>query len=116
MIRRPPRSPLFPYTTLFRSRHAHADQLRHPVDAVFFERGLIGLFRGEADAAQLMAQELAQLVFGGNHRHLATRVGERGQERWGAQPLRAIHLDLPAAVGVIEVVSADTGTPRRPAL
>src|SRR2546425_5091301 len=25
MIRRPPRSTLFPYTTLFRSRHAHAD-------------------------------------------------------------------------------------------
>src|SRR2546425_9541364 len=29
MIRRPPRSTLFPYTTLFRSRHARADE---PVD------------------------------------------------------------------------------------
>src|ERR1039457_3699833 len=28
MIRRPPRSTLFPYTTLFRSRHAHRRQLR----------------------------------------------------------------------------------------
>src|SRR3712207_7483886 len=27
MIRRPPRSTLFPYTTLFRSRHARADRL-----------------------------------------------------------------------------------------
>src|SRR3712207_6943226 len=35
MIRRPPRSTLFPYTTLFRSRHralghAHADDVRPP--------------------------------------------------------------------------------------
>src|SRR6266446_9799622 len=28
MIRRPPRSTLFPYTTLFRSRHWRAEQLR----------------------------------------------------------------------------------------
>src|SRR3990167_7438793 len=38
MIRRPPRSPLFPYTTLFRSRHRRAEvqalRLRdHEVDA-----------------------------------------------------------------------------------
>src|SRR3712207_7681595 len=37
MIRRPPRSTLFPYTTLFRSRHViedHAgDRLGEPVDA-----------------------------------------------------------------------------------
>src|SRR3712207_8563342 len=29
MIRRPPRSTLFPYTTLFRSRHARRRQQRH---------------------------------------------------------------------------------------
>src|SRR3712207_8935756 len=29
MIRRPPRSTLFPYTTLFRSRGCHAERLRH---------------------------------------------------------------------------------------
>src|SRR2546430_7406163 len=28
MIRRPPRSTLFPYTTLFRSRHRHRDERR----------------------------------------------------------------------------------------
>src|SRR3712207_7571818 len=28
MIRRPPRSTLFPYTTLFRSRHTNIDQMR----------------------------------------------------------------------------------------
>src|SRR2546427_8617952 len=31
MIRRPPRSTLFPYTTLFRSRHVHGQRVfRHP--------------------------------------------------------------------------------------
>src|SRR5256885_11148435 len=31
MIRRPPRSTLFPYTTLFRSACAHSGDWRHPV-------------------------------------------------------------------------------------
>src|SRR3712207_7003031 len=31
MVRRPPRSTLFPYTTLFRSRHAALRRGRHPV-------------------------------------------------------------------------------------
>src|SRR2546422_1173524 len=31
MIRRPPRSTLFPYTTLFRSREPHAHLPRHPI-------------------------------------------------------------------------------------
>src|SRR5689334_24558335 len=30
MIRRPPRSTLFPYTTLFRSARLHRDRERHP--------------------------------------------------------------------------------------
>src|SRR3712207_7569918 len=34
MIRRPPRSTLFPYTTLFRSRRVHLDQLRAVLDDV----------------------------------------------------------------------------------
>src|SRR5436309_8560761 len=31
MLRRPPRSTLFPYTTLFRSARVFADRLQHPV-------------------------------------------------------------------------------------
>src|SRR2546426_5678610 len=34
MIRRPPRSTLFPYTTLFRSRGVHPNQLTGPVPLV----------------------------------------------------------------------------------
>src|SRR3712207_9082949 len=33
MIRRPPRSTLFPYTTLFRSQHAFVDPLAEPGEA-----------------------------------------------------------------------------------
>src|SRR2546426_5587492 len=35
MIRRPPRSTLFPYTTLFRSRHRQAEAVRAVFDAIF---------------------------------------------------------------------------------
>src|SRR5256885_2397629 len=35
MIRRPPRSTLFPYTTLFRSEGAGADRMRLEIDARF---------------------------------------------------------------------------------
>src|SRR3712207_8695434 len=31
MIRRPPRSTLFPYTTLFRSKLTHGEELEHPI-------------------------------------------------------------------------------------
>ncbi len=89
------------------ARHGHADQLQYAADAVFGELGMIGLLCGEADAAQLVAEELAQLVFGRNHRHLAARVGQHRQQGRGAQPLRVIHHDLNAALGVVEVVAAD---------
>src|SRR2546430_10315473 len=41
MIRRPPRSTLFPYTTLFRSHHGEIapPEQRAAVDRFFFERG-----------------------------------------------------------------------------
>src|SRR2546422_8555431 len=38
MIRRPPRSTLFPYTTLFRSRHRLPEGLAHPQDRAVRQR------------------------------------------------------------------------------
>src|SRR5256885_11500781 len=38
MIRRPPRSTLFPYTTLFRSDHQPRGQLRHPLRRAAVDR------------------------------------------------------------------------------
>src|SRR3712207_8393471 len=37
MIRRPPRSTLFPYTTLFRSRYEHILDVFDPADKVWYE-------------------------------------------------------------------------------
>src|SRR5256885_14603877 len=42
MIRRPPRSTLFPYTTLFRSR-GEEDQVLHDVERMALERRLVEL-------------------------------------------------------------------------
>src|SRR3989475_9607883 len=39
MIRRPPRSPLFPYTTLFRSQHPPRRHPRQPADEDVLDRG-----------------------------------------------------------------------------
>src|SRR5205807_8278707 len=48
MIRRPPRSTLFPYTTLFRSHHARAALVRRPASGGRGEGGRAGP-RGEPD-------------------------------------------------------------------
>src|SRR2546425_8457129 len=65
MIRRPPRSTLFPYTTLFRSRSAgveHAEQGRDPAEggAVADARGHRDHGRSEEHTSEL--QSLAYLV------------------------------------------------------
>src|SRR2546430_10334071 len=75
MIRRPPRSTLFPYTTLFRSRHvvvrrAHATRREHHVVLATVGRHLprdqLDLVGDDRDPAHLDAQlaELAAEVCG----------------------------------------------------
>src|SRR2546426_4684931 len=53
MIRRPPRSTLFPYTTLFRSRRAHA-VARHARDV----QGALHEFRGRVARSEEHTSEL----------------------------------------------------------
>src|SRR2546425_8008908 len=61
MIRRPPRSTLFPYTTLFRSHRAHPEAPRHVA-----ELGALLLFRadhpGRSEEHTSELQSLAYLV------------------------------------------------------
>src|SRR2546430_9042238 len=55
MIRRPPRSTLFPYTTLFRSHHARGARGRHQSAAL--EQGQqIGDVRSEEHTSELQSQ------------------------------------------------------------
>src|SRR2546427_6138130 len=60
MIRRPPRSTLFPYTTLFRSRpndsrtdHAHPDASRRSLDSQRIRECDDGVFRGDRKSTRL---------------------------------------------------------------
>src|SRR2546430_7640639 len=60
MIRRPPRSTLFPYTTLFRSIHDNADAVLADVDCVYvaldvdvFDPSQLSVFMPEPDGPGL---------------------------------------------------------------
>src|SRR5688572_31592927 len=61
MIRRPPRSTLFPYTTLFRSLSALLDDFRERAGAELVQRqarfpGLVGGQRSEEHTSELQSQ------------------------------------------------------------
>src|SRR3712207_6992455 len=75
MIRRPPRSTLFPYTTLFRSRWLRAGRRAH---SDVFDAG--GLAAGQVDAQLLRGPE--DLVVG-----VAQRSGEHTSELQSRQYL-----------------------------
>src|SRR5258708_22031799 len=74
MIRRPPRSTLFPYTTLFRSIHGNADV------GLCKGRRVVGAVAGHGNelAARLLAADQLQLVLG---RSLREKVIDRKSTR-----------------------------------
>src|SRR3712207_7952633 len=73
MIRRPPRSTLFPYTTLFRSDHVRAHD---PGDSdQYVERHHGAVARAGEDVAQVV-RGLAELAFRGE----GDAVGSRSEE------------------------------------
>src|SRR3712207_8414947 len=57
MIRRPPRSPLFPYTTLFRSRDLHFGRARVALDRGVLRHDLLLDVRGERHPAISLRSE-----------------------------------------------------------
>src|SRR5260370_16434169 len=67
MIRRPPRSTLFPYTTLFRSRHHEIGGGRVGRPRAWPERDVVGGV-GAADRREIFRQRLDELL-------LAERIG-----------------------------------------
>src|SRR5258708_12476740 len=81
MIRRPPRSTLFPYTTLFRSlleRHVARLRLPHRVIVVAVQEGrVVGVARGEPARHLLVVVEPPQERLGGR---LVGRVRQRSEE------------------------------------
>src|SRR2546427_12522767 len=84
MIRRPPRSTLFPYTTLFRSRDgvwtdiAHGDSLRVVAVAPFSD-AYFALLRALPELAQPATLEPAVLVAG---RRVSIEIEASGKTTW----------------------------------
>src|SRR2546425_1849034 len=101
MIRRPPRSTLFPYTTLFRSRRpaerqvceAHVAEEAEPVvDLLEDGPGDLGVQPRAAVASQRQAFEEREGVHDGQVHHVADAlVLEEHGEALEAQPLAAAH-------------------------
>src|SRR3712207_9206995 len=85
MIRRPPRSTLFPYTTLFRSRVSH-----HHVAVVGPEPG-----HGAHDLVQVRAGRL-------DHAHVSERHADVHPGRPGAERERIDHEHRTAAGGAVD--------------
>src|SRR2546425_10898796 len=98
MIRRPPRSTLFPYTTLFRSTATALDRLSPPLTTlgvdvedgrVILKREITGEGRsrvwvnGSPATVGVLAQLGALLVdLHGQHRSEERRVGKECRSRW----------------------------------
>src|SRR5690349_23769320 len=63
MIRRPPRSTLFPYTTLFRSFSGHADvtDFKAYLGPLTGQVGKVRLIHGEREQAEALARTLREL-------------------------------------------------------
>src|SRR5256885_17257480 len=85
MIRRPPRSTLFPYTTLFRSRILRAPTALHPGGDPFVvvHDGQSGIFRRDAKEKVQRAQlgeDVAEPRERGADRALRAQRRERGGE------------------------------------
>src|SRR2546430_5560400 len=56
MIRRPPRSTLFPYTTLFRSRDAGVEDVAHEADLEALDAAVLVADRSEEHTSELQSQ------------------------------------------------------------
>src|SRR5256885_4620660 len=91
MIRRPPRSPLFPSTTLFRSEHAHHAGALGEAHAAHAG----GLAAHRAHLAFLEAHPLA--VRGKKH-HVVVAVGQGGAQDRKSTRLNSSHLVISYAV------------------
>src|SRR3989441_13088820 len=112
MIRRPPRSTLFPYTTLFRSLRFDDDQRK-----ALRPRGSDVRFRGEADESGVPAVRderlgavndiVVAVATGGGLDALQVRAGGGLAHRDRANQLAARHAGEPVALLLFGPVGAD---------
>src|SRR2546430_12035401 len=94
MIRRPPRSPLFPYTTLSRSREARPRRTRVAADALDQPRShLRGELAGGGEARQPRAHRVGQ-----HQPHLRRRAREEMRQDRKSTRLNSSHSQISYAV------------------
>src|SRR5207302_7541989 len=89
MIRRPPRSTLFPYTTLFRSDGMAVIAVIHPVEDHFGNRLLAaGALRSEEHTSELQSREnlVCRLLLEKKKRNAGARLRRRLTLAAGAPP------------------------------
>src|SRR3712207_9032271 len=102
MIRRPPRSTLFPYTTLFRSRLTDAEEIAHSHDVLVPEHHQDGALLHEPGdqfglAQQTLVQQLHRDVVSGGAFH-PTPDGARGAVDRKSTRLNSSHANISYAV------------------
>src|SRR3712207_8903946 len=79
MIRRPPRSTLFPYTTLFRSRPLGQEQVRLPEavehrEPVGDDRGVVVLFEEDVGQEQQVVEDRKSTRLNSSHANISYAV------------------------------------------
>src|SRR3712207_2506441 len=108
MIRRPPRSTLFPYTTLFRSGSSYSTHGEHMIPFYIFY-SMFG-FQRTGDSIWAMADQLARGFLIGATAGRTTLTGEGLQHADGHSPLLAatnpavVHYDPGLAYEVAHIV------------
>src|SRR3712207_8180042 len=89
MIRRPPRSTLFPYTTLFRSIHENVD--------LFFDRHVLRPERVVGATMDAVVARITEALTIGDEREGPTRPVLRAQDRKSTR-LNSSHANISYAV------------------
>src|SRR3712207_7956733 len=92
MIRRPPRSTLFPYTTLFRSGHSAGDMVLQSVTKLLWEA-----LREEDAIFRYGGEEFAVILRGVVDLDVAESIGERLRDRKSTR-LNSSHANISYAV------------------
>src|SRR2546430_6500625 len=99
MIRRPPRSTLFPYTTLFRSQHAqqlHLQPHRHVADLIEHQRAAVGGHeRSEEHTSELQSQSnlVCRLLLEKKKKKKTTqKVQSKPKTKYRQHPLPTHHI------------------------
>src|SRR2546430_4598332 len=111
MIRRPPRSTLFPYTTLFRSGHHVVCTDNDPERIASLKAGVVPIYEPHLDTMLAANCQAKRLSFTGDAGE-AVRAGEVIFICVGTPPLETGDADLSAIDNVARLIATESATPK----